>query len=159
MDGGSKEYWAMCESMNQLYRVGEEERVLVKPFRRVKSMTTHGKETPANFSASSRGNTGGVSVIQIDWAYIACRWGSAALGSILQLMRRSCPKERVPLGRKEVERMARGDVISLDTSRNAQCEGASLDSNRHSDAKAWGSNHISHMSSPRRQRCSFPFTR
>ena len=70
----------MCESMTQLYRVGEEERVLVKPFRRVKSMTTHGKETPANFSASSRGNTGGVSVIQIDWAYIACRWGSAALG-------------------------------------------------------------------------------
>ena len=60
MDGGSKEYWAMCESMTQLYRVGEEERVLVKPFRRVKSMTTHGKETPANFSASSRGNTGGV---------------------------------------------------------------------------------------------------
>eukprot|EP00240_Pyramimonas_obovata_P016750 CAMPEP_0118938854 /NCGR_PEP_ID=MMETSP1169-20130426/27265_1 /TAXON_ID=36882 /ORGANISM="Pyramimonas obovata, Strain CCMP722" /LENGTH=31 /DNA_ID= /DNA_START= /DNA_END= /DNA_ORIENTATION= len=31
-------------------------------------MTRLEKETPANFRASSRGNTGGVSVIRNDWA-------------------------------------------------------------------------------------------
>lgn len=49
MDGGSKEYWAMCESMTQLYRVGEEERVLVKPFRRVKSIDDARERNPGQF--------------------------------------------------------------------------------------------------------------
>jgi hypothetical protein len=41
---------------------------VVNLFHQVEILTRLEKEAPANFRASSRGNTGGASVIQNDWA-------------------------------------------------------------------------------------------
>ena len=58
----------MSESLIQQYRVGDEWRTGRKALSTRTIMTVLVEETPANTRASSRGNTGGVSVTLRDWA-------------------------------------------------------------------------------------------
>lgn len=57
----------MSESLIQQYRL-RDEGVCCKSLSLKKIMTLFKQLVPANVCASSRGNTGGASVIRLDWA-------------------------------------------------------------------------------------------
>lgn len=57
----------MSESLIQQYRI-REEGAYCKSLRLEKIMTLSKQKVPANSCASSRGKTGGASVIRLDWA-------------------------------------------------------------------------------------------
>ena len=74
MGDSSEESWTMHASVIQLYRVSEEGNIACKTlsartcFVHGAIMTSLAEEAPANFCASSRGNTEGASVIRNNWA-------------------------------------------------------------------------------------------
>ncbi|MBT6366307.1 MAG: hypothetical protein HOJ68_09120 [Bacteroidetes bacterium] len=74
MGDSSEESWTMHESVIQLYRVDEEGYFACKVLSAINMflhgaiMTALAEEAPANFCASSRGNTEGASVIRNNWA-------------------------------------------------------------------------------------------
>ena len=58
----------MGESLIQLFRVTEEGDIVVKVFVYAEDCDILFIKSPGKFRASSRGNTGGASVVRFDWA-------------------------------------------------------------------------------------------
>ena len=63
--GSSGEYWTMSESLIQQYFMSEGQPIGCKALSAMRIMTVVEVRSPGQFCASSRGKTGGASVIQV----------------------------------------------------------------------------------------------